>query len=137
MAGENTRIVREVIDAWNIEDVDSIRHLISDDIVWLEVGGMLEAEGTERQGWDEVGKGMESLADAFRSYEIELEEMFEVEDRVVAILREKARGRTSGAEVDTRFGYVITVSDGKLSRIEAYRDPDEALVAAGVAGQSG
>ena len=54
------------------------------------------------------------------------------DDRVLAILREVARGRTSGVEVESRWGYVITLRDGRLARVEAYRDPARALEAAGL-----
>jgi ketosteroid isomerase-like protein len=52
--------------------------------------------------------------------------------RVLAILREIGRGRASGLEVEGRWGYVVTVRDGKIERVEAYRDPRAALDAAGV-----
>jgi len=48
---------------------------------------------------------------------------------VLAIVREVARGRTSGLEVESRWGYVITVRAGRIARVEAYRDPRQALVA--------
>jgi ketosteroid isomerase-like protein len=45
---------------------------------------------------------------------------------VLAIVREVARGRTSGLEVASTWGYVITVRDGKIALVDAYRDPDQA-----------
>jgi ketosteroid isomerase-like protein len=50
----------------------------------------------------------------------------------VVVVREVARGRTSGVEVDGRWGYLITVENGQLVRIEAYRDAALALQMAGV-----
>jgi ketosteroid isomerase-like protein len=47
-------------------------------------------------------------------------------------VREVARGRASGVEIDSRWGYVITVEEGLIVRIEAYRDAAQALQVAGV-----
>ena len=62
--------------------------------------------------------------------------MHDLGDRVVAAVWEVARGRASGVEVDGRWGYVITVEEGLIVRIEAYRDAGQALRMAGV-GESG
>ena len=53
-------------------------------------------------------------------------------NKVVAIFREKARGKASGAEVDRRSGWVFTFRDGKALRIEIYLDPGDAFKAAGM-----
>jgi ketosteroid isomerase-like protein len=50
----------------------------------------------------------------------------------VAVVREVARGRTSGLEVDSRWGYLITVEGGQIVRVEAYRDAAVALQMAGL-----
>jgi ketosteroid isomerase-like protein len=131
MSSENLRIVQTLLDAWNSGSLDSVQELVSDDMEWLEIGGMLGAAGAELRGWDRLREGRDSIFDVFQSYQLELETTFEEGDRVVAIVKETARGRSSGAEVGTRFGYVITVRDGKVARVEAYRDPDQAISAAG------
>jgi ketosteroid isomerase-like protein len=51
-------------------------------------------------------------------------------------VREIARGRASGVEVDSRWGYLITVEEGQIVRVEAYRDAARALQMAGI-GESG
>jgi ketosteroid isomerase-like protein len=35
-------------------------------------------------------------------------------------------------EIDGRWGYLITVRNGEMVRVEAYRDPDVAVRMAGV-----
>jgi ketosteroid isomerase-like protein len=130
MAHDNVEIVRAVLDAWNESRLDSVSHLISDDITWLEVDGKLETAGSELKGRGKVLAGMDS--EVWQSYRLEPETVVELKGRVLAILREIARGRASGLEVEGRWGYVVTVRDGKIERVEAYRDPREALAAAGV-----
>jgi ketosteroid isomerase-like protein len=130
VAPDNVEIVRAVLDAWNEDRLDSVAHLISADIVWLEVDGRLDAVGTELKGRENVLLGMDS--DAWQSYRLEPEAVVQLRGRVLALLREIARGRTSGLEVEGRWGYVVTVRDGNIERVEAYRDPGEALAAVGV-----
>jgi ketosteroid isomerase-like protein len=130
VAHDNVEIVRAVLDAWNESRLDSISHLISDDITWLEVEGRLESAGSELKGRGNVLAGMDS--EVWQSYRLEPETVVELKGRVLAILREIGRGRASGLEVEGRWGYVVTVRDGKIERVEAYRDPRAALDAAGV-----
>jgi hypothetical protein len=80
----DVEIVRTVLEAWNESRPDSVSHLVSDDIAWLEVGGRLESAGFRAQ---RPGK---------------------------------------------RPFYVVTVGDGKIERIEAYRNPHEAFKAVDV-----
>lgn len=47
-------------------------------------------------------------------------------------MREVGRGRASGVEIDGLWGYLITLEDGKIVRIEAYRDAALALQTAGL-----
>jgi ketosteroid isomerase-like protein len=72
------------------------------------------------------------LFDTWQQYRLEAQRVEAVGDRIVAVVREVARGRTSGAEVGSLWGYVITVRDGKIVRVEAHRDPTEALEAVGL-----
>jgi ketosteroid isomerase-like protein len=134
MSQDNVAVALALIDAWNEGSVEGIAPLMAEGIVWLEVEGRPETQGTEIRGRDAVGSGMESLFESWEDYRLEPEEVREVDgDRVVAVLREVARGRASGVEVTSRWGYVMTVRDGKLARVEAYRDPDEALKSVGAA----
>lgn len=70
----------------------------------------------------------EELAD----YRAAVVEVVEVEpERAVAVTRESGHGATSGASFSTEFGYVLTLRDDKVLRVEAYRDPREAFAAVG------
>jgi ketosteroid isomerase-like protein len=88
------------------------------------------------RGRERLERNLTGLFEAWESYRLELMEVHEAGDRVVAVVRELARGRSSGVEVDSLWGYLISVVDGKLKRVEAYRDPAAALAAAGL-GEAG
>jgi uncharacterized protein len=129
---DNLALVESAFDAWNRGDIDRFADHVAEDIAWLEVSGRPEGGFSERFGRDRMRRSLESLFDAWESYHIEVERIEEVGERVLAIVREVARGRASGMEIDGRWGYLVTVEDGRIVRIEAYRDAAQALQLAGL-----
>ncbi len=134
MSQENVEIVRRVFEAWNEGNLEDVMPFVATGVEWLEVEGVPDSTGAEIHGQAQVRSMLESLYDTWQHYRLEPEEVRAVGvDRVVAVLREVARGRASGVDVASRWGYIISFRDGKLARVEAYRNPDHALVAAGLA----
>jgi ketosteroid isomerase-like protein len=131
---EDVELVRSAFETWNRGEIDAFVDYTSEDVAWLEVSGRPEGGATERLGRERLREGLKSLFDAWESYYIDAERIEQVGDRILAIVREIARGRASGVEVDGLWGYLITVENGELVRIEAYRDADMALQAAGARG---
>jgi ketosteroid isomerase-like protein len=134
MSQENVELVRSVFDAWNRGELGDVLPFVAEDIEWLEIEGLPDAmAGEEIRGSESVRSMLESLFDVWESYRLEPEVVRAVGDnRVFAVLREVARGRVSGAEVAGRWGYVIEIRDGKVARVEAYRNAERALEAAGL-----
>jgi uncharacterized protein len=131
---EDVELVKSAFETWNRGEIDAFVDYTSEDVAWVEVSGRPEGGATERVGRERLRQGLKSLFDAWESYYIDAERIEEVGDRIVAIVREVARGRASGVEVDGRWGYLITVKNGEMVRVEAYRDAAQALLAAGVRG---
>jgi ketosteroid isomerase-like protein len=52
----------------------------------------------------------------------------------VAFIRERARGRGSGIEIDRRTAFLCKLRAGKVSEIRLYLDRERALRDAGLAG---
>jgi ketosteroid isomerase-like protein len=132
MSQANVETVQALFEAWNRNDLRSVSALVSEDLEWREVGGRPEGAEAGRMGREAIWEALESLLETFEFYRIEPESMRVLGDRVIAVVREVARGRTSGADVQSRWGYIFTFETGKLLRVEAYRDPDQALAAAGL-----
>jgi ketosteroid isomerase-like protein len=132
MSRENVELVKSAFEAWNRGDLDEFADHAAEDVAWVEVTGRPDAVATERFGRTRMREALGSLFEAFESYRLDLEQLHDLGDRVVAIVREVARGRASGLEVDGRWGYLITVENGEIARIEAYRDAALALQAAGM-----
>jgi ketosteroid isomerase-like protein len=123
----NLALVESAFEAWNRGDIDAFAGHTAEDVAWLEVSGRPEGAPTVRRGRDRMRKSLESLFDAWASYHLEVERIEEVGERILAIVREVARGRASGVQIDSRWGYLVSVEDGLIVRIEAYRDAAQAL----------
>jgi ketosteroid isomerase-like protein len=133
---DEVELIESALDAWNSGEVRAFTDYMAEDVAWLEVSGRPEGGTTERVGRNRLRQSLESLFDAWESYRLDVEGVHDVGGRVLAIVREVARGRASGVEIDGRWGYLMTVEDGEIVRVEAYRDAAEALRIAGL-GESG
>ncbi len=136
MPPDNIKLVESAFDAWNRRDLDAFAAHAAEDVAWVEVAGRPEGVATERVGRDRMRQSLGSLFEVWDSYRLDVERIHDLGDRVVAVVREVARGRASGVEIDGLWGYVVAVEDGKIVRIEAYRDAALALRTAGL-GESG
>jgi ketosteroid isomerase-like protein len=82
-------------------------------------------------GLAEANRWLEQWADAFDDWSLDIEENREVGDEVVTIVRQRARPKHGGPEVEMRFAQVWAFRDGLVVRMEMYADIDEALAVAG------
>jgi ketosteroid isomerase-like protein len=127
----NVELVRTMLEAWNEGGPEDVVRYMADDHEWHEVEGRPETGSAPvRRGRNSMQSSLNALFDAWESYRLEPEEVRDVdEERVLAIVREIARGRSSGLEVESRWGYLMTIRDGLVVRVEAYRDADRAVEA--------
>lgn len=70
--------------------------------------------------------------EAWHDWELQLVELHDAGDRIVAIMRQQGRAKSTGLHVDMTFAQVWTVRDGKQVRMEMYADPEEAFEATGL-----
>ena len=77
-------------------------------------------------------KFMDDWLEAWDEWEIDLEELRDAGENVVAIVRQRGRSKATGVPVDMHFGQVWLLRDGKQVRMQMYASPEEALEAAGL-----
>jgi len=87
--------------------------------------------GTYR-GSDAVAGAFEGYVEVFGAGEITVEDLVESGDLLVALIRFNVVSVAGDVPLDHVWGYVCEARDGRLVRLRAYWDPDEALAAAGV-----
>jgi ketosteroid isomerase-like protein len=99
--------------------VDHLAHVAAPDIVWREDPGWPDRAVVT--GIDAI---RELLIDRVEStaFGITIDELVDGGDRVLALLRWTAHGRSSGAEADLEVAIVTTFSSGKVSEVDFFLD---------------
>jgi ketosteroid isomerase-like protein len=129
---ENVEIVRRYY-AYRQARGDFLAEILAPDYVW---------DMSHFRGWPEhqTYKGIEAArrfirdwTAAFDDWEIEVVGLHDAGgDKVVGVVRQRGRSKTTGLPVDMLYAQVFTIRDGKQTRMEMYADPDEALKAVGL-----
>ena len=131
MESHNIEMVRALLDAVNRRDADAMISRIQPDYEFVPI--MAALEGRTYIGADGVRQWLDDMKDHWELFETWPQEFHDLGDRVIAFGHWRARGRTSGVEVDGQPAtWVAWVRDGRLYRWRTFTDRDEALEAAGV-----
>ena len=128
MSHENVEVIRRTIAAFN-DDEEAWLATIDPSHVWHP----LEEGHTPARGHDGARRVRSRWLDSWESHRIEIEEIRDDGEDVVACLHLTGVGKASGAEVDLRFYMHWKVRDGRTVYLYEYADRDEALRAAGLA----
>jgi ketosteroid isomerase-like protein len=126
MAEANVEIVGRLIDAWSRRDLEAVLEAMHPQ---CEVRG-IEVRETLR-GHDELAAGFRDWFDAFEEFTIEPEDFISDGDRVLVPMRQRARGKGSGLQVEQRFYQLFTLRDGMVFRFEEYSEEADARKALG------
>jgi ketosteroid isomerase-like protein len=89
----------------------------------------------EQQTYEGIEGARQFLADwtsAWEDWRLEVKELLDAGDEVVAIVHQTGRSRTTGLPVDMDFAQIWTLSEGKQTRMRMYADPAEAIRVAGL-----
>jgi ketosteroid isomerase-like protein len=113
-----TELVRALYEAINARDYEAGFALLDEDFEWLEPEQTL-LSGNHR-GFDEVRQAIEVQLEVWDEFTMEPEEFHEVGNRVAVPIRQRARGGSSGVEIEIRIGHLWTVNGGKIVRLEVF-----------------
>ena len=132
MSQENVEVVRDQFAATNERNFPrAMSHYAEDVELIVDRGAFLE--GGTFKGRDAVGGWFARWFTTFEpGYHFDVEEARDLGDVVLVVATHHGRGRTSGAEVHGKTGYVYGLRGGKIVRVELYRSRAEALEAAGL-----
>jgi ketosteroid isomerase-like protein len=83
------------------------------------------------QGHEGVRQCWRDWLTAFGEVDLEVEELIDEGDQVLAVIREREIGRASGVPVETAHLAVWTLADGKVVRMQVFDDRQQALDAVG------
>ena len=132
MSQENVETLRRALEAFNRGDVDAALEALDAEVEWYPAVQPMLGERTVYRGHQGVRDLFRELFEVYLEFQIEDAEFQDLADRVVATCRVRARGKQSGAESDSPFGYLFEFRNGAVVRVRAFLDPKEALEAAGL-----
>jgi ketosteroid isomerase-like protein len=130
MAEENIEVVRRLIDSFNRGDTNALAVVLDRESEWDWSRSIGPDKGIYR-GPEEILRFSEEFVAAFAEVRIEIEDLIENGNQLVAAILSVMRGR-GGIEVEARNAWAITMDRGKLRRLEMFQTKDEALAAAGL-----
>ena len=130
MSQENVEVVRRFYDAWGIEKYPGPVEHMHPEIEFVNPAGAVEP-GT-RSGIAAFSRAVEKIFEGFEAMHVEPEQFHAVGDQVAVVVRYRARGRGSGADVEGRVSALWTLRDSKVVRYTWFLEPDQALEAAGL-----
>ena len=130
MSAENVDIIRRGYEEF-IATGEPTEDIMAPEFVWdMSTFGAWP----ERQTYEGIEGMREFLATwvgAWDDFHIDLEELTDLGDHVLARLRKRGRGKGSGVEVERELFQLFTFRDDRIARLRMYEDEKEALEAAG------
>jgi ketosteroid isomerase-like protein len=133
MSQENVEAFKRGLEAGNRGDVETLLQELDPAVEWHSaLHAVLGGAQTVFRGHDGVREMLRDLNEAFDEIQIEISEIRDLGDRLVAIGRNRTRGKASGAETETPFALVTEIRNGKTISVRGYLDPKQALAALGL-----
>jgi ketosteroid isomerase-like protein len=131
MSQQNVEIVRQYFPAYDRSGLDGLAEFWHPDINWRAAEGALDDVGL-MEGPDALRDHLRQWEAIFEKSRMEVEELIDAGDQVVALVRGFGRMKGSDAEVDLRYAIVFTIRDGKIAAGRDYFTREQALEAAGL-----
>ena len=133
MSQENVETFKRAIQAYNRRDVDALLEHLDAGVEWypaILVG--LGGKATSYRGHAGVRDLFRETDETLAEIHVEVSEIRDLGDRILAFGQLHTRGKASGAESKAPFGYLAHFKDGRATEIRTYLEPAQALDAAGL-----
>ncbi len=132
MSEQNVQTVRDIYESLGrMNDFADVRPVVEryahPDVEWAPI----EAPETY-QGHDGVERAFAAWFEAMEDFDVDLKELIDAGERVIAVTYHSARGKGSGMEVGQWVFQLFSFREGKISRFEEFAERDEAMRAAGL-----
>ena len=117
-----------------LETGDFREDLIHPDFVWDMSTFSGWPERQTYRGIEGAREFMRNWLEAWEDWSLEVEDLLDAGDSVVAIVHQHGRSRATGVPTDMHFAMVWVVRDGRQFRMRMYASAREGLEAAGLDG---
>lgn len=130
MGRQEQQLIRDGYAAFARGDMEWIRRTLHPD---FELHTIFVSTGSDvYRGPDALVEYAADMADAWETWNIDVVDLLDAGNEVVAVVAISARGRGSGVTLHQRFAVVWSFRDGKLLQAVSYASVDEAMRAAGL-----
>jgi ketosteroid isomerase-like protein len=132
MSEENVQVCKRAFPVFERLDVEAGLEYLDPEIVFQSaiVSG---AEGGSYRGHDGLRRWAAQARDAFAELRTVADEWRDLgSDQVLMLGRVYARGRESGADLESKVAFLCTLRDAKLAHVTGFLSHAEALEAAGL-----
>ena len=132
MSRENVEVLRRAMKAWNRGDLDAWLEAAHPEVEWSS------AIARRMEGIEIVSRGHAELRRFWNEWHsvweltVEIPEIRDLGNTVLAVGRMRARGKASGVDLDEPVAYVFEFDGGLIRRARSYLDPNQALEALGL-----
>jgi ketosteroid isomerase-like protein len=121
---DNADVVNGAYESFGRGDIPGVVEAVDEGVQWDSTESL--PQGGSYSGEDGVVSFFEAVGGAWQGLEVEIEDLLESGDQVVAVGRGQGELKGSGpAGYD--FVHVFTLSDGKIVRFREYAAPDKNL----------
>jgi ketosteroid isomerase-like protein len=130
MSEENVGTVRMVYEAMSQGDLDTAFEAAEPDLELIPPGQSPSSEPV--RGVDGIMAWLTDQQETVGELSLEVEDLIDGEDLVVALLLLRIRPRGSEANLELRIAHLWTLHDGRLIRCEVFPEREKALETAGL-----
>ena len=133
MSDENVETMRRSFDLWLSGEVDAWRRTLDPNVGWDISTHPLPDVPDHGRGRDALLTDvLATYMSGWNDYSVELKEVIDAGDQVVAVLHETAKMGDTDVPLDRDLAHLWTVRDGRASFLRVFRTKEEALEAAGL-----
>ena len=129
MSQENVAWMRRFFELYNRREIDSWAGMLATDLEWHV--DPQDPDTTVHRGPEAVkryGLSWDEMMDAT----VEVRQVFEAGDQIVAWTRVESRGGLSGVSAGQDLAFIFKLRDGLVVRVQETQDKREALKAVGL-----
>jgi ketosteroid isomerase-like protein len=130
MSRKNVEIVNAAMALFDRRDAEGFGALLASDAEIVPVRAALE--GTVYRGTDAAAQFFAAVDQSWEDLTVELGEIRDGDDWVLALGRIRGRGRGSGADIDVEAALVVRFREALITSFHAHTDRAEALGAVGL-----
>jgi ketosteroid isomerase-like protein len=131
MSVENVEVVRRAYEAWNGGEPEVALDLLDPEVEWTLPAHFPDAETW--RGREQVVEGLRTVSESFDSLHMEVHELIDADDRVVALVHIQGRAAVTGIDLSGMGvdAHIWTLRAGRAVSVRMYGGTAEALAEIG------